>query len=511
MLQDPAREVPIVTLPVHREAAMAGECPLQNGLVDDGPHAEFRESLMLPPAETLPVVPEGFTRRAALQVGVGMFGLNLFRLLEAQAARPESRSDLSCVFIFLAGGASHFETFDPKPQAPPEIRGLWQPIPTSVPGTLICEKLPLMAQRMDRVSIIRSWRGRSGSHATGSQHVASGFYPPQAGQQFPNFGCLIAALQGNRVSGMPAHFGLPVAARYTKPEGYLGPAYDAFNVKGDPATPELDFGKTTQASVRFDERRSMLEQLDGLCRLGDLAGDSLEAHEKFSGEAIDLLTSGAMQRAMNLDEESVATRARYGDSITGNRVLLARRLIEAGARFVTVNHAVQGGLFGAGPTNGTWDNHHLLFDSMMSFERTPANIPSGYKWHSNPGPGNLPQLDLSLSALLDDLEDRGMLDSTLVVVMGEFGRTPRINQHAGRDHYPGAGSVLMAGAGVNRGAVIGATDRHGSAPITRPWAPEDFAASIYHAMGIEAHTTYFPRLTRPTPVADGQVIEGLFG
>jgi len=462
------------------------------------------------PTEAAPIVPDGFTRRAALQVGVGMFGLNLFRLLEAQAAGRTSRSDVSCVFIFLAGGASHFETFDPKPDAPPEIRGLWSPTATNVPGTFICEKMPLMAQRMDKVSIIRSWRGKSGSHSTGSQHVASGFYPPQGGQHFPNFGCLISALEGNRVPGMPAHFGLPVAARYTKPQGYLGPAYDAFNVKGDPTSPQIDFGKANEASVRFDDRRLILNQLDDLCRLGDVAGDSLDAHEKFSGEAIELLTSGAMQRAMNLDEETPETRARYGNSINGNRVLLARRLIEAGARFVTINHAVQGGLFGAGPTNGTWDNHHLLFESMMSFEHEPAHIPGSYKWHSTPGPGNLPQLDLSLSALLDDLDDRGMLDSTLVVVMGEFGRTPRINKDAGRDHYPSAGSVLMAGAGVSRGAVIGATDRSGAAPITRAWMPEDFATSIYHALGIDAHSTHFPRLTRPTPIADGQVIEGLF-
>ena len=146
----------------------------------------------------------------------------------------------------------------------------------------------------------------------------------------------------------------------------------------------------------------------------------------------------------------------------------------------------------------------------MSFSKSPPNAPSRYNWHSYDGPGNLPQLDMSLSTLLDDLEERGLLETTLVVAMGEFGRTPRINKHAGRDHYPAAGSVLMAGAGVNKGAVIGATDRSGSAPATRPWGPEDFAASIYHALGIDHHRTHFPRITRPTPIADGEVIDGLF-
>jgi hypothetical protein len=200
-------------------------------------------------------------------------------------------------------------------------------------------------------------------------------------------------------------------------------------------------------------------------------GSSLETHDKCGAEALSLLTSGAMARALNLDEEPSDLRERYGNNIYGQRVLLARRLFEAGARFVTIIYAVQGGLLGDGTTDGTWDNHHLLFDSMMSVAAPPAKIPGGYKWHAYRGPGNLPQLDLSLSALLDDLDQRGLLDTTLVVVMGEFGRTPRVNKDGGRDHYPNAGSVLLAGAGVNRGAVIGATDRSGAFPATRPWTP----------------------------------------
>ena len=455
-------------------------------------------------------------RRSALQIGAGLFGLNLPQLLQAASTdggttSSGSKREMSCIFLFLAGGPSQFETFDPKPAAPAEIRGLWDAMQTNVPGTFICEKLPLMAQRMDKVAVIRSWQGKNGGHDTGSQHVTSGFLPAaRGGQYFPNFGCLISALQGNKVPGMPAHFGLPVAARYTNPPGYLGPAFEAFNIKGDPSAPDLKGSKLGLSPVRFEDRRSMLTQLENLSRLSEQNRLPFEAHDKFSDEAVALLTSGAMERAMNLNEEPLALRERYGMNIYGQRVLLARRLIEAGAHFVTINHAVQGGLYGEGTTNGTWDDHQLLFNSMMSFSDVPSKLPGGSKWHRYEGPGNLPQLDMSLSTLLDDLEQRGRLDSTLIVVMGEFGRTPRINKEAGRDHYPNAGCVLMAGGPVNRGTIIGATDRNGSIPITRPWGPEDIAASIYHALGIDHHRTFFPRLPRPTPIADGQIIDGLF-
>ena len=452
----------------------------------------------------------GFNRREALQIGVGMFGLSLPQVLKAAqsaSAKGAVSGDMSCIFIFLAGGASHFETFDPKPHAPAEVRGLWDPTATNVPGTFICEKMPLMARRMDKVAIVRSWQGKSGSHSTGSQHVTSGMYPKNSGQYFPNFGNLVSAVRGGRVTGMPPHFGLPVAARYTTPAGYLGTAFEAFNIKGDPAKPQLELNGLKLPKIRFEDRQSMLTQLDNLSRLAAVDDGAFAAHDKFSEEALSLLTGGSMQKAMRVEDEPQHVRERYGDNMYGRRVLLGRRLIEAGARFVTINQAVQGGLFGAGSTNGTWDNHHLLFESMMSFEHAPSNIPGSYKWHSTPGPGNLPQLDMSLSTLLDDLDERGMLDTTLVVVMGEFGRTPRINKNAGRDHYPGAGSFLLAGAGIQGGVVVGATDRNGTGPITHPCRPEDAAATIYRALGIDAHQTYFPRRTRPTPIADGEVLK----
>jgi uncharacterized protein (DUF1501 family) len=455
----------------------------------------------------------GLSRRAALQIGAGLFGLTLPGYLLARETAPQPRRDVSCIFIFLAGGPSHFETFDPKPEAPVEIRGLWKPISTSVPGIQIAEKMPLLAKRMEKVALIRSWQGVSGSHATGSQHVASGMVPPRAGQYFPNFGNLVGALYGSKTPGIAPHYGLPTACRYTSPSGYLGAAQAAFDIHGDPASPDLELEKLRLPRGRFEGRQGLLAQIENLGRLSQQSDQSLQTHEKFIGEATAMLTSGAMQKAVDLAAEPTALRERYGMNPYGQRVLLARRLIEAGARFVTINQAVQGGPYTSPnlETAGTWDNHTDIFRFLMSFSDPPRGRDAYGAWNSYPGPGNLPQLDMSLSALLDDLEDRGMLDSTLVVVMGEFGRTPKLNAKGGRDHYPKAGSVLMAGGGVQGGAVIGATDKNGAEPNTRPWKPEDFAASIYHSLGIDHRRTYFPRLPRPTPIADGQVIDGLFG
>ena len=454
-----------------------------------------------------------WSRRGALQVGAGMFGLSLPAYL--QAARSgrvdDARSDVSVIFLFLAGGISHFESWDPKPDAPAGIRGPWNPTSTNVPGTFITEKMPLLSRMMDKVAIVRSWKGVTGGHAEASKHVMSGVLPRTRGTQyFPNFGCVTSALQGTRASGIAPYVGIPVAARYTIPSGYLGPAFAAFDVDGDPSADDFQIEGLNTPRERFHGRQTLLGQIDDLGRLANSKTGKLGVHDNLYDEAVNTLTSGAMQRAANLSEESLETRQRYGMNIYGQRVLLGRRMIEAGARFVTINHAVQGGLFGKGRTNGTWDNHGWLFDSMMSFASRPSAVPAKSTWHSYKGPGNLPQLDMSLTSLLIDLEERGLLDTTLVVAMGEFGRTPKINKTAGRDHYPRAGSVLLAGAGVRGGAVIGATDRQGAAPATKPYSPADFGASIYHALGMDANTTYYPRLPRPTRIAEGEVIEGLF-
>ncbi len=442
-------------------------------------------------------------RREALQVGTGLFGLTLSNLLTAEktqaAAGGRPTADVSCIFVFLAGGASHFETFDPKPEAATGIRSIWNPASTSVPGTFICEKMPLTAKLMHKVALVRSWQGVDGRHDGGSQHALNGFptgpNSSTSRQHYPNMGCMVSALSGGRVSGVPPHVGMPVAGRYTDPPGYLGKAYAAFDIKRDPSLADFQLAeKLVVPRNRFDDRRKLLEQVEGLGRLTEASTSGLALRDQFHREAFDTLTSGKLRQAANLEEESTSLRERYGMTPYGQRVLLARRLIEAGVRFVTINQAVQR-RGRSSSSGGSWDNHSKIFDAMMTLDEQP---------------GNLPELDMSLSALLEDLDDRGMLESTLVVVMGEFGRTPRINRNGGRDHYPKAGSVLLSGAGISGGVVVGATDRNGTEPKTVPLTPADLAATIYHALGIDSHHTYFPRKPRPTPIADGNVIRELF-
>ncbi len=341
-------------------------------------------------------------RRAALQLGTGLFGLSLPQYLAAvQAGQvPRPKRDYACICLFLAGGISHFESWDPKPEAPQGIRGLWKPTATSVPGTFITEKMPLLAQMMDKVTIIRSWKGVSGSHGDASKHVMSGVTPRVSGEQFfPNFGCVTSALKGVATPGVPTYVGLPVAARYTTPSGYLGPAYAAYDIHADPSAKDFAIESLSLPRDRFESRRSLLSQIDNLSHLRAAANKRLRVHDALIDEAVTTLTSGQIQQAADLQQESTATRERYGLNIYGQRVLLARRMIEAGARFVTVNHAVQGGLFGNGKTNGTWDNHGWLFDSMMSFAKRPQAVPEKSKGHAYDGPGNLPQLDMSLTSL----------------------------------------------------------------------------------------------------------------
>lgn len=455
------------------------------------------------------------TRREMLQIGVGLFGLSLPEYLRAAkyGGVTKSGKDVSCIFLFLAGGASHFETWDPKPHARDGIRSLWKPTATNVPGTQIIEKMPRLAKLADKYALIRSWQGNSNSHATGSQHVMSGQPLVNRKQFYPNLGCVVSAIMGTKQSGIPPHVGLPVDARYTKSPAYLGPAYAAYHIDGDPNAQDFKVGGLSLPQDRFESRRSLLTQFDNLGKLAEQNHKTLAARDRQYEEAFTTLTSGAMQRAADLSQEPRKLREAYGLNIYGQRVLLARRLVEAGCRFVTINQAVQGGPYTSPnlKTAGTWDNHSDIFSFLMEFRDPPRGRKAHKNWLRYEGPGNLPQLDMSLSALLSDLHDRGMLDSTLVVAMGEFGRTPKINKNGGRDHYSRAGSVLMAGGGVKGGTVIGATDRDGTQPVTKPCTPADFAATIYHAIGLDPHGTYYPRLPRPTRIAEGGVIDGVFG
>lgn len=408
---------------------------------------------------------QGVTRREILQVGsVGFFGLSLadwFRAREAQAGTPSpdrrGPREPSCIFIFLSGGPSHLETFDPKPAAPIDIRGPYGTTQTSVPGIQISELLPRIATHMNRCAIIRSMTSSDGGHS--GVHMLSG-----AARGAASYGAVLQRLMGPIPSGAPpfVHVG---PAGYLAGAGNLGTTFSPFMVAHPTQQVQLpEF--TLAANVptdRFQSRRDLLRAVDQTCAawhenaaVGEMDGN----HRR----AVDLLTSDRVRSAFDVARERTELRARYGGNIFGQSCLLARRLVEAGTRFVQVNW------YGEPAWHG-WDVHGADLPGLGRMESPLC-----------------PRLDQGLSALLDDLHQRGMLSSTLVVVTGEFGRTPRINQYGGRDHWPQCFSVLLAGCGIPGGTIIGASDNHGGYPATRPVTVPELAATVYRLMGINTNT-----------------------
>jgi hypothetical protein len=399
-------------------------------------------------------------RRDLLHLGLlGAFGLSLADLLRLQAAAPADRKAVSCILIWLDGGPSHLDTFDPKPDAPSEVRSQFQAIPTSVPGVRICEHLPLTAAALRDVSLIRSLTHELGNHDTGARFLLTGHRPTPA-LEHPSLGSLVAHQRG--FSGpMPPYVAIPndgvggdsAAAK----AGYLPGAFSAFNTGSDPARAgglELPAGVSFE---RSESRRDMLRRMDAFSRRVE-EGPATRDRDAFYEQAYRLLASPEAKAAFDVSREKPAARERYGHARIGTGCLLARRLVEAGARFVTV-------------VDTGWDTHQQIFKELPD-----ARFP---------GSGKLPALDRAYAALLGDLRERGMLESTLVVLMGEFGRTPKLNAQAGRDHWPRAGFVCLAGGGVKGGQVIGATDGFGEVPVARPVGPPDLAFSILRLLGID--------------------------
>ena len=416
---------------------------------------------------------DGVSRRDVLRVGtVGMLGTTLNQLLgypviaqdEGLYARPKqfSQRARSCVLIWLGGGASHVDTFDLKPEAPAEYRGEFKPISTSLPDLQICEHLPKTAKVMDRVSLVRSVTGPEGEHGRASHHLLTGHrLLPVA--TYPSYGSVVYYKRGFGPR-LPNYISVPRAGRYMG-SGFLPRAYDPFEVGGDPSagtyrvrdiytTP--GFGLTID---RIAHRRELVAQIDKMARAVARTGLT-EARASFFEQAYDLLTSHQARDSFDLTKEEPSTRQRYGMTSIGQGCLLARRLVEAGVAFVSVTHSG-----GAQPVS--WDTHVQNFPTLKD--------------------QLLPQLDAAYATLIEDLDQRGLLDTTLVVLMGEFGRTPKINQNAGRDHWPRAHSVCLAGGGIRRGQVLGRTDEHADSPAERPVSPGDLAATMYTLLGIDPH------------------------
>ncbi|MBM4067691.1 MAG: DUF1501 domain-containing protein [Planctomycetes bacterium] len=451
---------------------------------------------------------DGVSRRELLHAGaLSLFGA--LGLPGRSRARPGSNRQpgaaRSVILLDLFGGPSHLDTFDPKPAAPAEIRGEFKPIATSLPGVLICEYLPRIARWMHRLCLIRTVAHDYNSH--NPYAVMTGFTGGNDAQDYfsrpnnhPSMGsvCQYAGL-GN--PGMPPYVLLPAFPGYTQGlrragpyGGYLGTRFnplfstcdprfdrpvdedkDAYNhtivPMGEPTLPTLAPGQTIDA---MDRRRSLLSQLDAQAAAAER---SSKAHPLgyLQRQAFELLLSSSARTAFDLGQEPVGMRERYGRDLFGSSMLLARRLVEAGVTFVTVHTEAKG--------SGHWDTHENNFNMLK---------------HSR-----LPFLDRAVSVLLEDLEARGLLDSTLLVVMGDMGRTPRVNAKAGRDHWPRCGFCLLAGAGLKAGIVHGTSDRQGAYPNDHPVSPGDIVASIYHLVGVDPEMTA-PDLTgRPISIAHG--------
>ncbi|MBL8815802.1 MAG: DUF1501 domain-containing protein [Planctomyces sp.] len=401
----------------------------------------------------------------------------------------------SLIIIFLTGAASHHDTFDMKPFAPAEIRGEFQPISTSVPGLQICEHLPRLAARADKYSLIRTLSHGDNNHLMSTHHLLTGHQQPggffdkvASRDDWPCYSAACEFLRP-RSDGIPAGVNLPtflMSSPLTWPgqhAGFLGSKYDPWQIVGNPAKDDFRVETLTLSnglsSERLDQRRSLLNQLNGQQNFALQSGSTARMSED-QRLAFSMLTSSGLVSAFELHREPQAIRDRYGRNIDGQSLLLARRLVLAGVPVVQVN---------IGPVQN-WDNHAAIFQTLK--ERL------------------LPPLDLGVSALLDDLDESGMLNDTMVIMLGEFGRTPKINKDAGRDHWGPCFFGLFAGAGVRGGQVLGTSDEIGAYPATTAWSPDDVGATIYQALGIDPHSTVRDRLGRPVHLNTGTPIDALY-
>ncbi len=428
---------------------------------------------------------DGLNRRSFLQIGgLALGGLSLPQLLQAENSGGSGGSHKSVIMIFLAGGPPHQDMVDLKPEAPAEYRGEFAPIHSNVPGIDVCEHLPLMAQRMDRLAVIRTLVGSEGQHAAFQcLHGHTVRNQPPGG--WPCFGSAVSKLQGPVNLETPAcvslqpKMGIP-GWRHPGQPGFAGMAHAPFapNASG---TRDLVLDGMNLQKLR--DRRTLLDRIDLLRRKLD-ASDSVDGMDNYYRQAFDILTSGRLANALDFDQEDAATRDRYGRGsnepagygdagwLRNEDFLVARRLVEAGARVVTLSF-------------GRWD------------------------WHGQPHGTNfdnardhLPALDQALTALLDDLQERGLERDTSVVVWGEFGRTPLINNRGGRDHWPQCFTVSFAGGGVQGGQVVGASDPIGGTPAERPVDPGDIVATIFHSLGLDPESHLPGPAGRPFPLVD---------
>jgi hypothetical protein len=441
---------------------------------------------------------EGMTRRDCLQVGLSIVAggslVDLLRL-KSQAAMPEvpqTRRPASCILIWMDGGPTHFETFDPKPEAPAEIRGEFNPIKTKIPGVYFSQHMTRLAGIADKIAVIRSVCHNQGNHGAGNHYMMTGAPPriPVGCGAFvsfhPSMGS-VAAYERKAPEGLPAYFSMPSMSRSGGPN-FLGAKYAPFVVSDDPNGKEFRVRDVALphglSDDRFHTRRDLRQVVDRFQRITDkAAADPVNALDEYYRQGYNLMASPAAQKAFDIHSEPDKVRDAYGRNGFGQRALLARRLVEAGVPFVTLY-------------DGGWDHHSEIFTGL---------------------PKKLVPFENAIATLIEDLDSRGLLDSTLVVALGEFGRTPKISQLAdraspGRDHWANAMSILFAGAGTPGGQVVGATDRNGYAACDRILSPENFVSTVYRKLGIDPGKIYQTPQGRPAHlVSDPTPISELMG
>ena len=438
----------------------------------------------------------GFVKAGAL----GMAGLTLPSLLKAESLSDASKvsREKSVIILWQRGGPSQHETWDPKPDAPQEYRGYFGATRTNVPGIHVCDLLPKCAKVMDKFSIIRSLHHTDAGHSAGDQIMFTG-YPPQKGNPnenvYPSCGSIVAEQQGHLNPELPPYVMIPRRLPGVDP-AYLGKKYAPFETRADPAAegpfemPNFSLDDSLSFN-RLDSRKALLDSFDGLRRGVDASG-LMEAADGFNQRAFDVLTSPKARDAFDLDAEPKSIRERYGFMPAykaptpdrcgvpawSQRMLLARRLVEAGVRLVTVDLR-------------WWDTHVKGYETMRD--------------------GFLPRWDQAYSALLEDLDERGLTDNVMVIAWGEFGRTPKVNKTGGRDHYPGVFCASVSGGGIQGGRVVSSSDSKGAEPKERPVRPQDVLATMYRHLGIDVSKQYLDHGGRPHPVLPfGDPIEELF-
>jgi len=448
-----------------------------------------------------------YSRRQMLRIGgLGMLGMTLPKLLQAaeKSKGPKARAK-SVIFLFQFGGPSHLDMFDMKPNAPEGIRGPYKPMGSAADGIQVCEKMPETAKIMDKVTLIRSVHHTMKNHNSAAYYALTGHAPLTDDQRlrdsidlFPAYGSIVDRLAPVR-DDMPTFVSYPhiISDGSITPgqhASFLGKKHDPLFFTQDPNASDFNLPELSLPSnlpiERLEARREIQKLIDQQARLLDISA-AAKGLDDYYERALAMLNSTRLRDAFNLTSESAKVREKYGRTTYGQGCLLSRRLVEAGSKFVTVYFSNSIG--GQSTESGGWDTHG--FNNTRMF-------PIIEKYH-------LPITEQTLPTFLNDLEERGLLDSTLVVWMGEFGRTPKINENISRDHWPQCYTVMLAGGGVKRGFVYGESDKNGMYPAKDPVTPDDLAATIYYLLGIDPHTEIYNAINRPVLISDGKPIMGV--